>query len=428
VFQPSEERRDRPALAAVQLERLRGTVARINAYNPTYRRHLGGVAPGDLASLDDLRRLPFLTKEQLRDAYPYGMACHGPDPILRVHMSSGTTGAPIINPYTAADIAQWREAMARSLIAAGVTATDVMLVTPSFGLFTGGFGFQFGAEAVGTMVIPAGAGRTSLQLQLLRDLRATVLAGIATYPLRMIEVARQEGFDWKSTHLRVGVLGSEPWSDELRTRIEAEMGIRTHDIIGMTETGGPGLGIDCQARDGIHVWDDHYLPEIVDPATGRPLPDGQRGELVVTTLTRQGLPLIRYRTRDVTRIRSRDRCVCGRTGVRLDRFHGRTDDMLIFKGVNFYPSQVEQILLRQPGLDHEYQIVLERDAERGDHLVLCVETGPAFDRAAETRLLRELGDRLSLTPEIRLMAVGAIPRAPGKAVRVVDRRERTGAP
>ena len=428
MFQPAEETRARECLEPLQLERLRRTIDRIAAHNPTYRRHLGDTSSGDLASLNDLRRLPFLTKNQLRDAYPYGMACHGADPVRRVHMSSGTTGAPIVNPYTAADLEQWREVMGRSLAAAGVTARDSLLVTASFGLFTGGFGFQCGAEALGAMVIPVGAGRTLLQLQLLRDLQATVLAGIATYPLRMIEVARQEGFDFRSTKLRVAVLGSEPWSDELRARIEAEMGVRTLDLIGMTETGGPGMGIECHLRDGIHVWDDHYLPEIVDPASDRVLPDGDSGELVVTTLTRQGLPLIRYRTRDITRVRSRERCGCGRTGVRLDRFRGRTDDMVIFKGVNFYPSQVEQILLRQPGLDHEYQIVLERDAARGDHLVLCVEAGSAFDQPAETRLLRELSDRLSLTPEIRRLGLGEIPRAAGKAVRVLDRRERTGAP
>ncbi|HEX2501333.1 MAG TPA: phenylacetate--CoA ligase [Methylomirabilota bacterium] len=428
MFQPVEETRDRAALVALQLERLRETLAHIAANNPAYHRHLGGVAARDVASLDDLRRLPFLTKERLRDAYPYDMACHGREPVLRVHMSSGTTGTPIVNPYTAADVGQWREVMARSLAAAGVTAADVILVTASFGLFTGGFGFHYGAEALGARVIPVGAGRTLLQLQLLRDLGATVLAGIATYPLRMIEVARQEGFDFSTTKLRVAVLGSEPWSDELRARIEAEMGIRTYDLIGMTETGGPGMGVECRARDGIHVWEDHYLPEIVDPATGRVLPDGEQGELVVTTLTRRGLPLVRYRTRDLTRVRSRERCACGRTGLRLHRFQGRTDDMVIFKGVNFYPSQVEQILLRHPGLEHEYQIVLERDAGRGDHLILCVETGPGFDRAAEAGLLRELGDRLNLTPEIRPMAPGEIPRSAGKAVRVVDRRERTGAP
>jgi len=426
VFQPLEETRGREELESLQLERLRKTVARIAAHNPGYHRRLGELAPGDLASLDDLHRLPFLTKDELRDAYPLRLACPGTEPIRRVHMSSGTTGAPVVNPYTAADIQQWRETMARSLVASGVGPADVILVTASFGLFTGGFGFQYGAEVLGAMVVPVGAGRTLLQLQLLRDLGVTVLAAIATYPLRMIEVAREEGFDFRATRLRVAVLGSEPWSDELRARIEGEMGLRTHDLIGMTETGGPGMGIECAARDGIHVWDDHYLPEIVDPATGGVVPDGEWGELVVTTLTRQGLPLIRYRTRDVTRVRSRQRCPCGRTGVRLDRFHGRTDDMVIFKGVNFYPSQVERILLRQPGLEHEYQIVLERDAARGDRLILCVEAGPGFDDPAQARLLRELGDRLNLTPEIRRLAVGEIPRAAGKAVRVVDRRKAAG--
>jgi phenylacetate-CoA ligase len=427
MFQPAEESRAREALAPLQLARLRATLARIAAHNAAYWQHLGRVDGRDLASLDELQRLPFLTKDQLRDAYPYGMACHGPEPVQRIQMSSGTTGAPIVNPYTAADIRQWREVMARSLAAGGLSARDVLLVTPSFGLFTGGFGFHYGAEALGAMVIPVGGGRTLLQLQLLRDLRATALAAIATYPLRMIEVARQEGFDFKTTKLRVALLGSEPWSDELRARIESEMGVRTFDLIGMTETGGPGMGVECDLREGIHVWDDHYVPEIVDPGTGRVLPDGEPGELVVTTLTREGLPLIRYRTRDLTRVRSRERCACGRTGVRLDRFRGRVDDMVIFKGVNFYPSQVEQILLRQPGLDHEYQIVLEREVARGDRLILCVEAGPGFDRAAETRLLRELSDRLSLTPEIRRLRLGEIPRPAGKAVRVVDRRERTGA-
>ena len=422
MFQPAEETRSRDALEATQLERLRGTIARVAAHNPAYHRHLGQIAPRDLVTLGDLRALPFLTKEQLRDAYPYGMACASPDPVLRVHMSSGTTGAPIVNPYTPADIQQWREVMARCLAVATVTAKDVIQVTASFGLFTGGFGFHYGAEALGALVIPVGAGRTLLQLQLMRDLGATVLVGIATYPLRLIEVARQEGFDFRKTSLRVALLGSEMWSDELRARIEAEMGIRTYDLIGMTETGGPGMGVDCEARDGIHVWDDHYLPEIVDPATGAPLPDGEPGELVVTTLTRHGLPLIRYRTHDLTRIRSRERCRCGRTGVRLDRFQGRTDDMVIYRGVNFYPRQVEQILLRQPGLGHEYQIELERDPGGGERMVLCVEMEPDGDRKVEERVRRELHDFLGLTPEIRRLALGEIPRPQGKAVRVVDRR------
>ncbi len=425
MFQPAEETRDRESLEGLQLERLRATLARIAANNPAYHRHLGRPAPGDLGSLADLRTLPFLTKARLRDAYPDGMACVGRDPVARVHMSSGTTGAPIINFYTRADVDQWREVMARCLAAAGVTAGDVIQVTAGFGLFTGGFGFHFGAEALGAMVLPIGGGRTLLQLRLLRDLGATVLAGIATYPLRLIEVAREEGFDFRQTRLRVAVLGSETWSDELRGRIEAAMGIRTHDLIGMTETGGPGMGIDCAAREGIHVWEDHYLPEVVDPATGTPQPDGEPGELVVTTLTRQGLPLIRYRTHDVTRIVSRAPCACGRTGVRLDRFRGRTDDMVIFRGVNFYPSQVEQMLLRQRGVGPEYQIVLDHDGG-GERMVLAVECEP--DAAgAEERLRRELHDFLGLSPEIRRCRPGELPRREGKAVRVVDNRPGTQA-
>jgi phenylacetate-CoA ligase len=425
MFQPAEETRDPESLERLQLERLRGTVARIAAHNPRYHRHLGGIAPGDLAAVRDLPALPFLTKAQLRDAYPYGMACVGPDPVERVHMSSGTTGAPVVNPYTAADVRQWREVMARCLAAAGVTAGDVIQVTASFGLFTGGFGFQYGAEALGAMVVPVGAGRTLLQLQLLRDLGTTVLAGIATYPLRLIEAAREDGFDFGKTRLRTAVLGSEMWSDELRARIEAAMGIRTHDLIGMTETGGPGMGIDCEARDGIHVWGDHYLVEIIDPATGTVLPDGQPGELVVTTLTRHGLPLVRFRTHDLTRIRSRGRCACGRTGVRLDRLRGRTDDMVIYKGVNFYPSQVEQTLLRHRGFGHEYQILLDHDPGGGERMILSVEVEPEGDPAAEGRLRRELADFLGLTPEIRRCAPGEIPRSSGKTVRVVDNRTGT---
>jgi phenylacetate-CoA ligase len=338
-------------------------------------------------------------------------------------MSSGTTGNPIINPCTRADVAQWGEVMARCYVAAGVGREDVIQITPSFGLFTGGFGFHYGAERLGAMVIPAGAGRTSLQLRLMRDLRATVLAAIATYPLRLIEVAREEGFDLGALALRVGILGSEMWSDELRARIERELSIRAFDIIGMTETGGPGLGIDCAARAGIHVWEDHYHVEIVDPATGSPRPDGAEGELVVSTLTREGLPLVRYRTHDLTRVVSRARCDCGRTCLRIDRLRGRSDDMVIVRGVNFYPRQIETLLLRQPGVSHEYQILL--DSEGGaDRVTVVVETEPGCDTAVTARIRRELHDALGLSAEVRLCAAGTIERAQGKAVRLLDRRAR----
>jgi phenylacetate-CoA ligase len=296
----------------------------------------------------------------------------------------------------------------------------VIQITPSFGLFTGGFGFHYGAERLGALIVPTGSGRTRLQLTLMRDLGVTVMPAIATYPLRLIEVAHQEGFDLRSLRLRVAILGSEMWSDELRARIERELAIQSFDIIGMTETGGPGLGIDCAARDGIHVWEDHYHVEIVDPLTGVGRPDGDEGELVVSTLTRQGLPLVRYRTHDLTRIVSRARCACGRTSLRLDRLRGRTDDMVIVKGVNFYPRQVETVLLRYPGVSHEYQIQIDAD----ERMRVVVETEPGCDPAVAGRLRRELQDRLALGPEISLCPLGTLERLPGKAVRVVDRRPR----
>ena len=422
MWQPELETLDRESLERLVLERMRATLARVLA-QPTWARRLHGVRPEDVARIGDWRKLPFLTKEELRDAYPYGLACARDAGYQRVHMSSGTTGNPILNPYSAADVAQWGEVMARCYVAAGVGPSDVIQITPSFGLFTGGFGFHYGAERLGAMVIPTGAGRTTLQLKLMRDLKATVVAAIATYPLRLLEAAREERFDLASLSLRVGIFGSEMWSDELRARIERELRIRTHDIIGMTETGGPGLGIDCAARGGIHVWEDHYHVEIVDPVTGAVVADGAEGELVVSTLTREGLPLVRYRTHDLTRVVSRARCDCGRTALRLDRLRGRTDDMVIYKGVNFYPRQIETALLRQPGVSHEYQIVLDSEGG-GERMTIDVETEPGCDPAIAARIRRELGDLLALSPEVRLRAPGEIERPQGKAVRVVDRRPR----
>ena len=422
MWQPELEALDREPLERLIVERMRATLAHATT-EPAWARRLAGVRPGDVARLEDWRALPFLTKNELRDAYPYGLACARSAGYRRIQMSSGTTGNPILNPYTAGDVAQWGEVMARCYVAAGVGRDDVIQITPSFGLFTGGFGFHYGAERIGAMVIPTGAGRTALQLRLMRDLKATVVTAIATYPLRLIEAAREAAFDLGSLSLRVGILGSEMWSDELRGRIERDLRIRTFDIIGMTETGGPGLGIDCAARRGIHVWEDHYYPEIVDPATGRVVPDGTEGELVVSTLTREGLPLVRYRTHDLTRIVSRARCDCGRTSLRLDRFRGRADDMVIYKGINFYPRQIEIAVLKHAGVSHEYQVILDSDGG-GERMTIHVETEPGCDPAIATRIRRELHDALALSPEIRLCAPGAIERAQGKAVRVVDRRSR----
>ena len=415
MWAPELEALERERLVGLQLERARATIARL-LREPAWAKRLGGARAGDIRSLDDWARLPFLTKAELRDAYPFGLACG--DDYRRLHMSSGTTGSPIVNPYTAADVAQWGEVMARCYVAAGVSAADVIHITPSFGLFTGGFGFHYGAERLGAMVVPMGAGRTALQLKLMRDLRATVLTAIATYPLRLLEVAREERFDLATLALRVGIFGSEMWSDELRARIERELEIRTHDIIGMTETGGPGLGIDCAARAGIHVWEDHYLVEIVDPVSGALRPDGMEGELVLSTLTREGLTLVRYRTHDLTRVLSRARCACGRTSLRLDRLRGRTDDMVIVKGVNFYPQQVERLVLRHAGVGPEYQIVLED----GERVVVLLEAEPECDAAIAARIRRDLHDALALSLDVRLCTPGTIERAPGKAVRVIDRR------
>src|SRR5439155_256504 len=274
---------------------------------------------------------------------------------------------------------------------------------------------------LGAMIVPVGAGRTLLQLRLMRDLGVTVLPAIATYPLRLIEVAREEKFDLGTLRLRVGIFGSEMWSDELRARIDRELGLTSYDIIGMTETGGPGLGIDCAARAGVHVWEDHYFVEIVDPRTGAPAASGVEGELVVSTLTREGLPLVRYRTHDLTRVLSRARCVCGRTSLRIDRLRGRTDDMVIYKGVNFYPRQVEMVLLAQAGVSHEYQIVLDGEGG-GERLSVLLEVEPGCDPGIAARIGRELHDLLALSPEVRLLKLGELERPQGKAVRVVDRR------
>ena len=420
MWEAGAESRPREALERQTLEGLRRTLGHVLAH-AAWRRRLDSVEPGDIRTTADWSRLPFLTKDELRDAYPFGLACVEPERVLRVHMSSGTTGNPVLNPYTRADVDQWATVMARCYVAAGVGARDVVQITPSFGLFTGGFGFHYGAERIGAMVVPIGAGRTSLQLQLMRDLGATVLAAISTYPLRLIEVAREERFDLGSLRLRVAILGSEMWSDDLRRLIERELSLTTFDIIGMTETGGPGMGIDCAARAGIHVWEDHFHVEIVDPLTGAALADGTEGELVVSTLTREGLPLVRYRTHDLTRVLTRARCDCGRTAVRVDRLRGRTDDMVIFRGVNFYPRQVEDVVLRQPGASHEYQIVLEGEGG-GERMTVLLEVEPGSDPGVAARIRRELHDLLALSPEVRLLKLGELERPQGKAIRVVDRR------
>ncbi|RUM89507.1 MAG: phenylacetate--CoA ligase family protein [Thermodesulfatator sp.] len=416
MYQPRLETMPREELERLQLERLRRTLAHIKKSNPRYAQKFSGIEPEDLRDLSQVKDLPFMTKDELREAYPLGLACAPKEACVRFHMSSGTTGTPVINPYTRADVEQWAEIMARCLAAAGLTPADVLQITPGFGLFNGGFGFHYGAERLGCFVVPIGPGRTLMQLKFIKDFGTTALGAIASYPLRLIEVAREEGFDFRETSLRVGIFGAEVWSDETRRYIEEAMGIETFDIIGMTETGGVGLGIDCQAHEGIHVWEDHYLVEIVHPETGEVLPDGEEGEMVVTTLTREGLPLIRYRTRDITRILSRERCSCGRTMLRVDRLKGRTDDMLKVKGVNFYPRQIEEILMRHPETTPEYLIRIGKRAGK-DFIEILVECRQREESLRE-RLVEEIYNFLGFHAEVRLLAEGELPRRPGKAQRV----------
>ncbi len=416
MFQRRLETLDQELIKRIQIDRLKRTVSRIKEKNKKYWEKIGKPEPEDIKSLEDLENFPFLTKEDLRQNYPFGLACGQQCEFVRFHMSSGTTGTPVVNPYTPNDVEQWGEIMARCLSAAGLNYTDVLQVTPSFGLFNGGFGFHYGAEKIGCFVVPIGPGRSLLQLKFLKDFKTTAIAGIASYPLRLIEIAKEEGFDFRETNLRVGIFGAEVWSQEMRRYIEREMGIETFDIIGMTETGGVGLGIDCKAHSGIHVWEDHYIVEIIDPQTGKVLPDGEEGELVVTTLTREGLPLIRYRTRDITRVLSRERCDCGRTHLRLDRIKGRTDDMLKVKGVCFYPRQIEEVIMKYPEVLPNYQIIIGK-VEGRDVVELIIEADKQ-DEYLKSRIEEEIYSLLGLHVNVYLKRRGEIPRSEGKAVRV----------
>ena len=423
MFQSEFEQMEQTALQTLQLERLKETLKRIEKTNPFYFEKLNRLTANDVRSLQDIRKFPLMTKDDLRDGYPFKYACADKSNFMRMHMSSGTTGTPIINPMTRKDLQQWGSIMARCYASAGLTSSDVIQITPSFGLFNGGFGFHYGAEALGAMIIPIGAGRSLLQLKFIKDFGVTALTAIASYPLRLIEVAEKEGFNFRDTMLKVGIFGAEVWSDEVRRRIEDRMGIETFDIIGMTETGGVGLGIDCKEHSGIHVWEDDYLVEIIDPETGNPLPDGQEGEMIVTTLNREGLPLIRYRTRDITSLISREKCGCGRTSLRVKRIKGRNDDMLKIKGVNFYPTQLESILLQHDELASHYQIVLEKPKGR-DVVTVMIETHMEVNSTVAEKIDMEIYDMLGFhVDKFNFMPEGTLPRVPGKAVRVVDHRE-----
>jgi phenylacetate-CoA ligase len=376
-----------------------------------------GVEPRDLRSLDDLGRLPFTLKSDLRDHYPFGLFARPRAALARLHASSGTTGKPTVVGYTAQDIATWAGLMARSLACAGVRPGDVVHNAYGYGLFTGGLGAHYGAERLGATVVPMSGGATERQVLLIRDFGARVLCATPSYALNIAEVAEREGARLRGGTLEIGIFGAEPWSEAMRREIEARLGIRAVDIYGLSEIMGPGVAVECEAQDGLHGWEDHFIFEIIDPDTGRALPEGQAGELVITTLTKQALPMIRYRTRDITRL-TRARCACGRAHARLERITGRNDDMLIIRGVNVYPSQIEAVLIGLPDIAPHYQLVVER---RGSLDELTIEVESDNPGAAE-RVRQHVKSMIGVTAAVKVMKPGEVPRSQGKAVRVRDLR------
>jgi phenylacetate-CoA ligase len=422
-FDREAELMPRAALDKLQLRRLRATVKEAYAKVPLHRTRMqaAGIEPRALCSLDDLGRLPFTLKSDLRDHYPFGLFARPRAALARLHASSGTTGKPTVVGYTAHDITTWASLMARSLACAGVRPGDVVHNAYGYGLFTGGLGAHYGAERLGATVVPMSGGATERQVLLIRDFGARVLCATPSYALNIAEVAERDGTSLRGGTLEIGIFGAEPWSEAMRREIEARLGIKAVDIYGLSEILGPGVAVECEAQDGLHGWEDHFIFEIIDPDTGRALPEGQPGELVITTLTKQALPMIRYRTRDITRL-TRARCACGRTHARLERITGRNDDMLIIRGVNVYPSQIEAVLIGLPDIAPHYQLVVER---QGSLDVLTIEVESSNSGAAQ-RVGHHIKSMIGVTAAVKVMKPGEVPRSQGKAVRVRDLRPKGG--
>jgi phenylacetate-CoA ligase len=409
------ETMSRDELAGYQLARLRELVKWAFERSPYHRKKMdkAGLKPADIEVAEDLGRLPFMSKEDFRLQYPLGMLCAERRDLREMHMSSGSTGTPVVMAYTDADLNQWAECMARCYAMAGIKTGDTIQITPSFGLFNGGFGFYHGARKAGLFVIPSGAGNTPRQLQLMNDFGVKALMGVVSYGLRILDVVQEQKTAIPS--LKIGIFGAETFSDGMRERIQNGLGIEAFDIYGMTETGGVGTtGMDCPFHCGIHVWEDQYIVEVVDPKTGRPVKDGEAGEVVFTSLHRQAIPVIRFRTGDLTRVLSRKRCDCGRTSLRLDRITGRVDDMLIIKGVNFFPRQIEQALMEIPGVLPHYQIIVEENDGVRD-LRVNVEVQPGVTGFVVEKHLKE---RLGFSPKGDVFPPGTLERQEGKAKRV----------
>jgi phenylacetate-CoA ligase len=419
----------RKELSALQSERLVSLVARLYAKVPFYKKKMDelGVSPRDIKGSADIALLPFTTKDDMREVYPYGLLAADRRDIVEVHTSSGTTGKPVVDAYTAADIALWGEVMARTLGMGNVTAGDTVHNAYGYGLFTGGLGVHYGARTIGANVIPISGGNTGRQLMVLRDFGATALCCTPSYALNIAETGRAEGLDLSQLPLRVGFFGAEPWSEGMRRELEAKLHLKAIDIFGLTEIIGPGVGSECLEQNGLHIFDDVFYPEIIDPETGAPLPEGEKGELVITTLTKQGTPVLRYRTRDITYLMP-GTCACGRTHTRVHRLLGRTDDMLIIRGVNVFPSQIEEVLMKIEHVEPQYQILVERRGQL-DQIEVQVEMNEKlfsdeirnlskFEKEIEAALYSSL----NIHSVVKLVEPKSIPRSEGKAKRVVDKR------
>ena len=421
----------RVGLESIQLKRLQHLVARVCKTVAPYREKMdaAGIKPEDIQSLDDLAKLPFTVKEDLRESYPFGLFTVPMDQVVRVHASSGTTGKPTVVGYTRKDIELWAGLMARALTLAGATAKDMVHNAYGYGLFTGGLGAHYGIERLGATVIPVSGGNTKRQITIMQDFKPTVLLATPSYALNLAETMETLGVDPKSLSLRVGVFGAEPWSENMRDEVERKLDIKAVDIYGLSEVMGPGVAMQClEGKKGLHIFEDHFLPEIIDPDTGEVLPPGEKGELVFTTLTKEAFPIIRYRTKDISRLMY-ETCECGRTLVRMEKVTGRTDDMLIIRGVNVFPSQIEHVLMGTEGVEPHYQIVVNRE---GNMDTMAVEVEVSEDifsdeiKALETltgRIQADIKDMLGVTCRVKLVEPKTVQRSEGKAQRVIDNRK-----
>ncbi|MCQ2212260.1 MAG: phenylacetate--CoA ligase [Bacteroidaceae bacterium] len=427
-FNPEVETLSREEIEALQLERLKETVAHC-MNSPFYKKRFEeiGLTVDDIKSLDDIRKIPFTTKQDLRDTYPFGIASVPLEKCTRLHSSSGTTGNPTVILHTDKDIDEWANQVARNLWMVGLRPTDVFQNSSGYGMFTGGLGFQNGAEKMGMLTVPAAAGNSLRQIKFIKDFGTTAIHAVPSYLTRLKEVMDQEGVDpRRDTKLRVFAIGAEPHSEEQRKRIEDMFGVKAYNSFGMSEMCGPGVGFECKEQNGLHFWEDYYIVEIVDPETLEPVPDGEIGELVLTSIRREAMPLLRYRTRDLTRVLGRS-CPCGRNHVRIDRMKGRSDDMMVLKGVNIFPIQIEKILMQFPELANNYLITLTTDSDN-DNMTVEVELEELFTddytrlQQLTKTIQRALKDEILLTPYVKLVPKGTLPVSDGKAVRVVDKR------